>query len=96
MRAAWSEAGLAFSVRVEGKKHPSWCRETKLEDSDALQLWIDTRDTHNIHRASRFCHRFIFLPGGGGRSYERARGRSIAGRPGPRKRQSGAARVNCA
>jgi len=70
VRAAWSEAGLAFSARVEGKRHPSWCRESKLEDSDALQLWIDTRDTHNIHRASRFCHRFIFLPAGGGRNYE--------------------------
>ena len=68
VRAAWSEAGLAFSVRIEGKRHPSWCRETKLEDSDALQVWIDTRDTHNIHRASRFCHRFIFLPAGGGRN----------------------------
>ncbi len=70
VRAAWSEAGLAFSVRVEGKKHPSWCRETRLEDSDSLQLWIDTRDTHNIHRASRFCHRFVFLPGGAGRDYD--------------------------
>ncbi|MEX2112400.1 MAG: hypothetical protein WD845_04400 [Pirellulales bacterium] len=69
LRAAWSEAGLAFSVRVEGKRHPSWCRESKLEDSDGLQLWIDTRGTHNVHRATRFCHRFIFLPAGGGRSY---------------------------
>ena len=39
IRAAWSEAGLGFSVRTEGKRHPSWCRETKLEDSDGLQLW---------------------------------------------------------
>jgi hypothetical protein len=70
VRAAWSEAGLALSVRVEGKKHPNWCRETRLEDSDALQVWIDTRDTHNIHRATRFCHRFIFLPGGAGRNYD--------------------------
>jgi hypothetical protein len=68
VRAAWSEAGLAFSVRVEGKKHPSWCRESKLEDSDGVQLWIDTRDTRNIHRASRFCHRFIFLPQGATRN----------------------------
>lgn len=70
VRAAWSEAGVAFSVRVEGKKQPSWCRETRLEDSDALQVWIDTRDTHNIHRATRFCHRFVFLPGGAGRNYQ--------------------------
>ena len=70
VRAAWSEAGVALSVRVEGKKHPSWCRETRLEDSDGLQVWIDTRATHNIHRASRFCHRFIFLPAGGGRNLD--------------------------
>jgi hypothetical protein len=69
VRAAWSEAGLAFSVRVEGKRQPGWCRETKLEDSDGVQLWIDTRATHNIHRASRFCHRFIFLPAGAGRNF---------------------------
>jgi hypothetical protein len=70
VRAAWNEAGLAFSVRVEDKRHPVWCRENKLEDSDALQVWIDTRDTHNIHRATRFCHRLIFLPGGGGRNLD--------------------------
>jgi hypothetical protein len=70
VRVAWSEAGLGLSVRIEGKKHPNWCRESRLEDSDSLQVWIDTRDTHNIHRASRFCHRFVFLPGGAGRNYE--------------------------
>jgi hypothetical protein len=70
VRAAWNEGGIGFSVRVEGKKHPNWCRETKLEDSDSLQVWIDTRDTHNVHRATRFCHRFVFLPGGAGRNFE--------------------------
>ena len=67
VRGAWNESGLAFHVRVTGKKQLPWCRGTRLEDSDGLNLWIDTRDTHNIHRASRFCHRFIVLPGGGGR-----------------------------
>jgi hypothetical protein len=70
VRAAWSDAGMGFVVTVTGKRHPSWCRENKLEDSDGLQVWIDTRDTHNIHRATRFCHRFVFLPSGGGRQYE--------------------------
>ncbi len=68
VRAAWSDEGLVFTVSVEGKKQALWCRENRVEDSDGLQLWIDTRDTHNIHRASRFCHRFVFLPAGGGRS----------------------------
>jgi hypothetical protein len=67
LRAGWNDTGLYFTVEVAGKHQAPWCRENRLEDSDGLQLWIDTRDTHNIHRASRFCHRFIFLPAGGGR-----------------------------
>ena len=70
MRAAWSEAGLAFSVRVEGKSQPAWCRDSRIEDSDGLQVWIDTRNTQNIHRAGRFCHRFVFLPTGAGRKLD--------------------------
>jgi hypothetical protein len=70
VRAAWSEAGLVFAARVEGKRQPPWCRATRPEDSDSLQLWIDTRDVHNVHRAGRFCHRLIFLPIGGGRQLD--------------------------
>ncbi len=66
VKAAWSEEGLTFSVTVGGKKQPPWCRENRVEDSDGFYVWIDTRDTHNIHRASRFCHQFAFLPTGGG------------------------------
>ena len=72
VRAAWCERGLAFSVRVQGKRQPPWCRETQFDDSDGLHLWIDTRDTHNIHRAGRFCHRYGFLPSGGGSRREEA------------------------
>jgi hypothetical protein len=63
---AWSADGVVINVRVAGKKQPPWCREGRLEDSDGLQVWIDTRATLNIHRASRYCHRFVFLPVGGG------------------------------
>src|SRR5687767_13678313 len=66
VRAAWSHDGLAFNVRVEGKEQPVWCREGRLEDSDGFQVWIDTRATLNIHRASRYCHRYVFLPAGSG------------------------------
>lgn len=66
IRGAWSEQGLTFAVRVAGKQQPLWCRASRIEDSDGLQVWIDTRDTHTIHRASRFCHQFAFLPAGGG------------------------------
>jgi hypothetical protein len=67
VRAAWSESGVALSVRVQGKKQAPWCRTAKLDYSDGLQVWIDTRDVHNVHRAGRFCHRFLFLPVGAGR-----------------------------
>jgi len=66
VRAAWSEEGLAFRVHVHGKRQPPWCRASRPEDSDGLQLFIDTRDVHNVHRATRFCHAFLFLPTGGG------------------------------
>ena len=65
-RVGWNEKGLAFSVRVEGKKRRPWCRVARPEDSDGIQLCIDTRDVRNIHRATRFCHRLFILPGGSG------------------------------
>lgn len=66
VRVAWSHEGLTFNARVAGKSQPVWCREGRLEDSDGFQVWIDTRATLNIHRASRYCHRYVFLPAGGG------------------------------
>jgi hypothetical protein len=67
LRAAWSDEGLAFSLAVKGKSQPPWCRDTRIDESDGLQVWIDTRNTQTIHRAGRFCHRFAFLPQGAGR-----------------------------
>ncbi len=61
---------MSFAVRVTKKKQPPWCRDSRIEDSDGLRVWVDTRDTHNIHRASRFCHQFVFLPHGGGRRFD--------------------------
>jgi hypothetical protein len=66
VRAGWNEQGLTFSLRVNGKKHQPWCRDGRIDESDGFHVWIDTRDTKNIHRASRFCHHFAFLPAGGG------------------------------
>jgi hypothetical protein len=67
LRVAWSEAGLALGLRVAGKKQPPWCRASRAEQSDGLHVWIDTRDVHNVHRATRFCHYFLFLPAGAGK-----------------------------
>ncbi len=68
LRLGWAPEGVAFWLEVRGKRRQAWCRTTRMEDSDGLHLWIDTRDTHTIHRATRFCHHFVFLPFGGTRS----------------------------
>ena len=71
VRAAWNVTGMAFAVRTAGKRQGPWCRASRPEESDGLQVFLDTRDVHNVHRAGRFCHRFVFLPGGEGRRHER-------------------------
>lgn len=64
-RGAWSTHGLYFSTSVRNKQTSLWCRSNMLLESDSLQIWIDTRDTQNIHRASRYCHWFAAMPTGG-------------------------------
>ena len=68
-RAAWSSRGLLFQLRVTGKKQNVWCRESRPEDSDGLQVLIDTRDTKTVHRAGRFQHSFYLLPQGNGQRF---------------------------
>ncbi len=66
VRCGWSEKGLYITAIVEGRELPLECRETAIMDSDSLYLWVDTRDTHDVHRATRFCHWFVLLPAGRG------------------------------
>jgi hypothetical protein len=66
VRVAWDQDAIGFSVDVSGKRSLPWCRASRLEDSDAFQLWIDTRCSPGIHRATQFCHHFLFMPTGGG------------------------------
>ncbi len=66
-RMGWNPKGLYFHLRTTQKKQSPWCRETRADESDGLSVWVDTRNTQNIHRAGRFCHRFVFLPQGAGR-----------------------------
>ena len=66
-RMGWNETGIFVWLRTAGKQQSPWCRESRVEDSDGLSIWIDTRDTQSVHRATRFCHRFVLLPQGAGR-----------------------------
>jgi hypothetical protein len=62
VRLAWNERGLGISVEVEGKRRPPRCEVNSPESSDGLRVFIDTRDTQNIHRASKYCHQFGLFP----------------------------------
>ena len=58
VRAAWNPKGLAIAVAVTGKPGPIAFDPERPEATDGVQLWVDTRDTRDVHRATRFCHRF--------------------------------------
>ena len=66
LRVAWNERGLGISLEVRGRKQAIQCNPKSLEACDGLVVYIDTRNTQNIHRASRYCHQFYLLPAGGG------------------------------
>jgi hypothetical protein len=66
VRLGWNDFGLAVQVEVKGKKQAAVGDREKPKSSDGLSLWIDTRDARASHRASRFCHHFLFLAAGGG------------------------------
>ncbi len=69
-RVAWNSTGLALQFEVRGKVGPIQFDPYIPDLSDGVQFWIDTRDTRDIHRASRFCHRYsaILVPDKGKKS----------------------------
>lgn len=66
IRLAWNDNGLAVALSVRGRSTPLVCDPQRPGQTDGLRLWIDTRNTQSIHRASRFCQQFEVLPAGGG------------------------------
>ncbi|MGB7326413.1 MAG: hypothetical protein WBD31_16185 [Rubripirellula sp.] len=72
VRMAWCKAGIGLQISVNGKRQLPWCRDSRLEDSDGFHFWIDTRCSPLIHRATQYCHRFLFMPAGGGPKREHA------------------------
>jgi hypothetical protein len=71
VRIGWNETGLHLSLIVTGKRQSLWCRTTQPDESDGIQICLDTRDIKDIHRATRFCHRLLFMPIGNGRDQSR-------------------------
>ncbi len=74
IKLGWNNKGLGLSLSVKGKKHPVIGKPEQPLESDGLQVWIDTRNTQNIHRASRFCHHFCLLPAATGKNHDQPYG----------------------
>ena len=73
VRLAWNDGGLGISVAVRGTSRFPFADDELSDASDGLQFWLDTRNTQNIHRASRFCHHFCVSTVGGGRDGQQPR-----------------------
>jgi hypothetical protein len=52
----WNETGIGLLVEFSGK--PKSFIASRANVRDRVDVCIDTRDTRDIHRASRFCQRF--------------------------------------
>jgi hypothetical protein len=57
VRVAWNSQGLALSVAAEGISDEQLDGERPEGFAD-VHFWIDTRDTRDVSRATRFCHHF--------------------------------------
>lgn len=64
VRVGWDASGLGIAVHADGlgtnAKSPD-----RPEGFANLIFWVDTRDTRNVARATRYCHRFqarLILP----------------------------------
>lgn len=71
VRGAWNEKGIAFQFFISGKTRTLWCNPNRPDESDRIELWLDTRNVHNVHRATRYCHRLVCLPTGDGEDGEK-------------------------
>lgn len=57
VRVGWNAKGLAVAVEAEGTLGRLGSTDAP-ENRYGLQVWVDTRDTRDVSRATRFCHRF--------------------------------------
>lgn len=64
--AAWNEDHLIVAFDVPDRGGAPRCDPASWWKLDGLRLCVDTRDTREIKRATRFCHYFYLLPTGGG------------------------------
>lgn len=65
--AAWNEDFMLWGFDLPYRTKALRCDPKQWWQGDGLRICIDTRDTRENKRATRFCHFFYVLPTGGGR-----------------------------
>src|SRR6516165_3689979 len=58
VRAAWNLQGLGIAILAQTPPGLAAQNADRPEGFADVNLWIDTRDTRDVSRATRFCHRF--------------------------------------
>ncbi len=58
VRVGWNPQGLGIAVLAVGRAGQATSELERPEGFADVDFWIDTRDTRNVSRATRFCHRF--------------------------------------
>jgi hypothetical protein len=67
VRVGWNPQGLGIAVVADGVSDLQLAPDRPEGFAD-VHFWVDTRDSRNVSRATRFCHRFVArLSVGGGR-----------------------------
>lgn len=64
--AAWNEGYLFVAFDVPQRSGLLSCDPTSWWKQNGVRVCIDTRDTRDVKRATRFCHFFYMLPTGSG------------------------------
>jgi hypothetical protein len=58
VRVGWNAEGLGVTILADSSRAKASANPDRPEGFADVNLWIDTRDTRNVSRATRFCHRF--------------------------------------
>ena len=58
VRVGWNARGLGIAVLAEGVSDLQLTPDRPEGFAD-VHVWVDTRDSRNVSRATRFCHRFV-------------------------------------
>ena len=78
VKLAWNEEGFGVSLEVTGRTRRPEPATAENSRPDGIWIWIDTRNTQSVHRATRFCHHFILHPLGAGPNRTAPSVRSLA------------------